>query len=50
MLPVTELDVEITATIRRGTAKLAAFVKRRVLDVTRVPRGAITLRRADGSV
>lgn len=33
-LPVTELNVEITATIRRETARLAAFIKRRVLDVS----------------
>jgi RNA polymerase sigma factor (sigma-70 family) len=32
-LAVTELNVEITATIRRETAKLAAFIKRRVRDV-----------------
>jgi hypothetical protein len=32
-LPLTEPNVEITSTIRRETAKLAAFIKRRVLDV-----------------
>jgi RNA polymerase sigma factor (sigma-70 family) len=32
-LPVTEANLEITATIRRETAKLAAFIRRRVLDV-----------------